>query len=146
MSVPSTPRSRALPLVAVLAVALIAGCSKKPQIDLEESATLVQPVAKFELQVVKVEPGKRTGEEIYKNTCSACHGSGALGAPKFGNAGDWGPRIAQGYDTLITNATNGKNQMPPKGGAADLTDKEIARALAYMANAGGAKFTPPPVE
>jgi len=66
----------------------------------------------------------------------------ALGAPRFENKADWGPRIAQGYDTLIKNATAGIRQMPPRGGA-DLTDTELASAVAYMANAAGASFKAP---
>ena len=73
----------------------------------------------------------------------ACHAAGALGAPKFENKGDWGSRIAQGYDTLVKHAIEGIRQMPPRGGDGDLSDTEVARAVAYMANSAGAKFTAP---
>jgi cytochrome c5 len=33
--------------------------------------------------------------------------------------------------------------MPPRGGASDLTDAEVERAVVYMANAGGANFKEP---
>lgn len=36
--------------------------------------------------------------------------------------------------------------MPPRGGASDLTDTEVSRAVAYLANLAGASFTEPPVE
>ncbi len=67
------------------------------------------------------------------------------GAPKFGNAGDWAPRVAEGYDTLLHNALNGKGAMPARGGTSpdDYSDFEIARAVVYMANNGGAKFDEP---
>ncbi len=84
-----------------------------------------------------------TGEQVFNAVCTACHTPGALGAPKFGNKGDWGPRIKQGYATLISHAENGIRQMPARGGNPDLSDLEIERAVAYMADAGGAKFTPP---
>ena len=84
----------------------------------------------------------KTGEAVYNETCMACHGSGALGAPKYGNKGDWGKRIAQGYDTLIKHATEGLRQMPARGGNPDLSDVEIARTVAYMANSAGANFKP----
>ena len=45
------------------------------------------------------------------------------------------------YDKRV-EAIKGKNAMPPQGGG-DFNDDEITRAVAYMANAGGAKFTPP---
>ncbi len=90
-------------------------------------------------------PGMRTGEQVFKAICISCHGAGLAGAPKFGDAGAWGPRIAKGYEQLVTHALAGFNAMPAKGGAPDLTDDEVKRAVAYMGNAGGAKFTEPAV-
>ncbi len=84
-----------------------------------------------------------TGEQVFNAVCTACHTPGAMGAPKFGNKAMWAPRIAQGYQTLISHALSGIRQMPPRGGNPNLSDLEIARAVAYMADAGGAKFTPP---
>ncbi|MEN9377834.1 MAG: hypothetical protein RL710_2991 [Pseudomonadota bacterium] len=84
----------------------------------------------------------KAGEEVYKAQCVACHGSGAAGAPKFGDAGAWGPRIKQGFETLVNSALKGKGAMGAQGGG-DFTDIEIARAVAFMANNGGAKFEEP---
>ncbi|MDA8328781.1 MAG: c-type cytochrome [Betaproteobacteria bacterium] len=84
-----------------------------------------------------------TGEQVFNAVCTACHTPGALGAPIFGNKALWAPRIKQGYQTLISHAENGIRSMPARGGNPDLSDLEIARAVAYMANAGGANFTPP---
>lgn len=134
----------ALPAVAV--VAALAGCGKSSSVDPEVSAQLIQPVAKVAMKVVTVAPGSRTGEQIVTNVCAGCHAAGALNSPKIGDAGAWGPRIAQGFDTLVKNATNGIRSMPPRGGGADLTDKEVARAVAFMANKGGGKFTEPPLD
>lgn len=83
-----------------------------------------------------------SGEDVYKAQCSACHATGVSGAPKFGNAGDWAPRIKQGFDTLLHSALKGKNAMPPQGGG-NFSDVEIGRAVVYMANAGGGKFAEP---
>ena len=90
--------------------------------------------------------GMREGEQIFKKVCIQCHGadSTVAGAPKFGTA-DWAPRIAKGFDTLFTHALNGFNNMPAKGGASDLTDDELKRAIAYMANKSGANFQAPAV-
>jgi cytochrome c5 len=85
----------------------------------------------------------KSGEQVVTAVCSACHASGALGAPKIGDKAAWGPRIAQGYETLIKHAMEGIRMMPARGGNPDLTNGEIANAVAYMANQGGAKFTPP---
>ncbi|MCX7627326.1 MAG: c-type cytochrome [Methylophilaceae bacterium] len=91
----------------------------------------------------------KSGEQVVKEICIACHGTGALGAPKIGDNGAWGPRIAQGFDALVKNAINGIRAMPARGGNPDLSDLEIASAVAYMANKSGASFKapePPPAE
>ncbi|UNU73666.1 c-type cytochrome [Moraxella nasovis] len=78
-----------------------------------------------------VEGQARDGESLYKAICSTCHDSGLIGAPKVGNAGDWGPRIAKGKATLYDHATNGFNAMPARGGA-DISDDEVKNAVDYM--------------
>ena len=83
-----------------------------------------------------------SGEEVYKAQCAACHATGVSGAPKFGDAAAWGPRLAQGYEALLNAALKGKGAMAPQGGG-DFDDTEIARGVAYMANAAGAKFEEP---
>ncbi len=84
-----------------------------------------------------------TGEAVFKAQCVACHGSpGIPGAPHLNDAAAWGPRIGQGYPTLLEHALKGKGAMPPQGGG-DFEDLEVGRAVVYMANAGGAKFPVP---
>ena len=83
------------------------------------------------------------GEAVYKLACAACHASGAAGAPKTGDSGQWGPRLKQGFDTLVRHAVEGSKGMPPKGGNADLDPIEVARAVAYLGNQTGAKFKEP---
>jgi cytochrome c5 len=84
----------------------------------------------------------KSGEEVFKAQCTACHTPGAAGAPKIGDTAAWGPRIQQGFATLVQSALKGKGGMPPQGGG-DFDDTEIARGVAYMANAAGAKFAEP---
>jgi cytochrome c5 len=76
------------------------------------------------------------GDEVYNQACVACHGAGIAGAPKFGDAAAWGPRVAQGAETLHQHAIagfQGKNGlMPPKGGRADLSDQSIMNAVDYI--------------
>lgn len=109
----------------------------------EAVAARIQPVGKVEFGAAPGEGAARTGEEIVKGACFACHGTGAAGAPKIGDKGAWAPRIAAGLNALINNATKGKNAMPPKGGASDLSDYELARAVVYLANQSGASFKEP---
>jgi cytochrome c5 len=88
-------------------------------------------------------PGSRSGESVFKAVCVSCHGAGLLGSPKFGDTAAWAPRIGQGFETLLKHALGGFKAMPAKGGSSALTDDEVGRAVAYMANAGGAKFAEP---
>ncbi|THF64640.1 cytochrome c5 family protein [Pseudothauera nasutitermitis] len=140
------PLRRALPVVAVVAAALLAGCGKQQAVDHEVTAAAILPVAQLHIVLQKATPGSRTGEEIYKAVCTTCHGAGVLGAPTTGDADQWAPRIAKGLDALVASVHDGLGAMPPKGGAADLTDAELVRATAYLANTAGAGFTEPPVE
>lgn len=78
----------------------------------------------------EVPSGPRTGEQVYQAACFACHGTGALGAPK--SADDWAPRLAKGADTLLDHAINGFNAMPPKGTCMDCSDDELQAAIDFM--------------
>lgn len=127
------------------AAAIVVACGKAPERDPEEMARALLPIGQVSVKKVKVEAGKRTGEEVVTGVCAACHSSGALGAPMTGNKEQWAPRIAQGYEALVHSAINGKNQMPARGGASDLTDDEVARAVAHLANQSGANFVAPPI-
>lgn len=111
----------------------------------EAVAARLKPVADEGFTLVDANAPKvlQSGEAIYKSTCAACHASGAAGAPKTGDAGSWGARLAQGYDTLVKNAIQGIRAMPAKGGNPDLDDVEVARAVVFMANQSGAKFAEP---
>ncbi len=105
----------------------------------------IQPLADqaFTLKDVNAPRVLQTGTEVYKAVCAACHTAGAAGAPKFGDTAAWSARLAQGYDTLVSHAVVGIRAMPAKGGNPDLDDVEVARAVAYMGNAAGAKFVEP---
>jgi cytochrome c5 len=74
----------------------------------------------------------KNGEKIYGATCIACHGSGVLGAPKFGDKAAWTPRLAKGQATLYASAIKGFNMMPPRGGNAALSDADMKSAVDYM--------------
>ncbi|QHE78050.1 c-type cytochrome [Hydrogenophaga sp. PBL-H3] len=82
------------------------------------------------------------GEAVYAAQCVACHAAGVAGAPKFGDAAAWAPRIATGYEALLTSALKGKGAMGAQGGGA-YRDVEIGRAVVHIANAAGGKFAVP---
>ncbi len=138
------------PLLAIfLVIQLVLSIqdNQKPDTTSEaaQKATVerIKPIAQLVALDANAPKVEKSGQEVYDAVCTACHAAGALGAPKFDNTGDWGPRIAQGYDTLVKHAIEGIRQMPPRGGDGDLSDTEVARAVAYLANSGGAKFTAP---
>lgn len=136
-------------LVIFLVVKLLLGIQAShiedadPAISAAKVEERIQPVATVEVADNSGPHVDKSGEEVVKAVCSACHAAGVLGSPKIGDKAAWAPRIAQGYDTLVSHALAGIRQMPARGGNPDLTDGEIANAVAYMANEAGAKFTPP---
>lgn len=134
-------------VVVVLAVVFVAAGRKGGAGDgLTDEAIeqRIAPVAGFKFaDSAGASKDPRTGEALYKTACIACHGTGVAGAPKTGDAAAWGPRIARGYDDVLKVALAGKGAMPPKGGVADASDFEFARAVVYLANQAGAKFKEP---
>jgi cytochrome c5 len=104
----------------------------------------IQPVARVELGAPSAAPGARAAADIVKNTCAACHQTGAANAPKLGNPEDWAPRIKTGINTMVQSVIKGKGAMPPKAGDPSLTEGEIHNAVVLMANQAGAKFKEKP--
>jgi cytochrome c5 len=83
------------------------------------------------------------GENTYKQVCAACHASGVLNAPKFGDKAMWAPLIAEGQITLTAHAYVGVRGMPPKGGNPNLPVEGFSDAVAYMANKAGGNWKTP---
>jgi cytochrome c5 len=84
-----------------------------------------------------IAPVARTGDQVFQAVCSSCHSTGTLGAPKVDDKAAWEPRVAQGLKGLLNSATNGKNQMPAKGGDPSLTEQELTDAILYMTGKAG---------
>ncbi len=76
------------------------------------------------------------GKSAYNKTCALCHAAGVAGAPKPGDKADWGPRIAQGKNTLYKHALEGftgaKGMMPARGGNSKMADDDVKAAVDYM--------------
>ena len=95
--------------------------------------TLAVIVAPLLLAVSSASSAQGAGKGIYDKTCSVCHATGINGAPKFGNAADWSPRIAGGAAKLYQSALAGTAKgMPAKGGNPNLSDAEVKSAVDYM--------------
>lgn len=73
----------------------------------------------------------RTPDQIYTASCAGCHNTGVAGAPKYGTS-DWADRATKGMDTLLANAINGINAMPPRGLCGDCSDEDIQGVIQYM--------------
>lgn len=119
--------------------------------DITENATATRIMPAGSLKMGDgAEPGQRTGKQVFDKVCIQCHGADSATAfsPKVTKNDEWAPRIAKGLDTLVKNAVNGftgQGNMPAKGGAMDLTDDEVARAVVYMVNQSGGSFEEPAV-
>ena len=141
----STMKTFVLPVLVVVGLIAFFAASFRPAVvtssnEPQAVAARIQKIGAVEIK--DANRAARSGEDVFKAQCSACHGSGAAGAPKFGDAGAWGPRIGKGFEALLTSALKGKGNMGPQGGG-DFEDFEIGRGVAYMANAAGAKFAEP---
>lgn len=108
----------------------------------EAVAARIQPVGTIELRDASAPAVLRTGEQVYNAQCAACHAAGVAGAPKFGDAGAWAPRIATGYEALLNSVIKGKGAMAAQGGG-DASDFELGRAVVYLVNNAGGSLPEP---
>ena len=121
--------TRALGLACATALASLLGAcgqsqgenpaAKRPETQAAQAAALPQPASLAD------------GERVYRQSCFACHDTGAAGAPKRGDQAAWAPRIATGKTALYTAALKGMNAMPPPGGSG-ASDAEILADLNYV--------------
>jgi cytochrome c5 len=145
MFLPNTSIARPLAAAGILMLGAVAALAmgNRPELDDEGVSSRIQPLSRIEFAPVSTTAtGPRTGEELVKAVCSACHLAGVNGAPKIGDKTAWAPRIAQGLDTLVKSATAGKNKMPPKGGST-ASEFELTRAIVYMTGKSGGSFKEP---
>lgn len=133
-----------IPIFAIIALVYYVTSANKPAAGAAEGEKAVaQRIQK--IGMVEIRDANRplkSGEEVYKAQCVACHAAGAAGAPKFGDVAAWAPRIKTGFAALWNSSLKGKGAMGAQGGG-DFDDIEIGKAVAHMANAAGAKFAEP---
>ncbi len=136
-----------IPIVVIIMLANFVDFGSKEgagsdSMSAEAIAQRLQPVGSIEVRDASSPATLKTGEQVYQAQCAACHANGVAGAPKLADGGAWGPRVATGYEALLTSALKGKGAMGAQGGG-DHSDLEIGRAVVWMANQGGAKFDEP---
>lgn len=133
-----------VPVFAIIGLVYFVTSDKKPAagaVNMEKAiAERIQKIGVVEIRDANRQ--LKSGEEVFKAQCSACHMSGAAGAPKFGDVAAWAPRVKTGYEALLTSAVKGKGAMGAQGGG-DLETLEIGRAVVYLANGSGGKFDEP---
>lgn len=133
-----------VPIFAIIGLVYYVTSANKPlagAVDVEKAvAQRIQKVGTVEIR--DANRPLKSGEEVYKAQCVACHAAGAAGAPKFGDAAAWAPRIQSGFAALWNSALKGKGAMGAQGGG-DFEDVEVGRAVVYMTAAAGGKFAEP---
>lgn len=79
--------------------------------------------------------GTLDGSVVYANLCSACHASGAGGAPMLTQVA-WSARVVQGVETLLKHSIEGyqgsAGLMPARGGNPALTDAQMEATVKWM--------------
>lgn len=130
--------------IALILQIVVGGHRAEPgSLSPEAVSARIQPVGRVEVVDANAPRAFRSGEEVMKTACAACHAAGIAGAPKIGDKAAWGPRGKGGLDQLLGSAIKGKGAMPPRGGLPDLSDLELARAIVYMANQSGLNLKEP---
>lgn len=128
----------------VLAQMVVSGANINPRGTGRTLASRMEPVGQVTVasnvmdSIVKPAEasGAVSGKSVFEGTCSACHGPGIAGAPKFGDKAAWQHHIAKGLPTLYKHALNGfsgkTGVMPAKGGNTSLTDAQVEAGVRYM--------------
>jgi cytochrome c5 len=132
-----------LPVVIIIMLINFVAWDSKPAagsdgLTAEAVARRIQPVGVSDYKDVNDAKSMKTGEQVFQAQCTACHTSGAVGAPKLGDEAAWGPRIKTGYDALMGSVPG--RALPSQSGG-DFSESIGRRGL--QANKGGAKFDEP---
>lgn len=132
--------TRAMVAAAVLGFGVLFGLQAQAKVgSSEEIAERLAPVGELCLEgmdcggaAAQVAAGPaKSGDEVYASVCSACHDTGAAGAPLKGDAAAWGDRLNKSMEELTSSVINGLGAMPPRGGS-NLSDEELADAVEFL--------------
>jgi cytochrome c5 len=133
-----------LKVLAIFAASLVLGATTQAQTDAQRAAIAERIQAHGEVclqgdancggAVAAASSGPRSGDDVYKAACAACHDAGIAGAPKTGDVAAWADRLAKGNDVLYDSGVNGLagTGMIAKGGCMDCSDEEIIAAVDFM--------------
>lgn len=122
--------------ISMLFALSISASSVQDDMSREAIAERIKPAGKHyvagESSEAEESSGPRSGQQVYDKFCTACHTSGVMGAPKINEASDWEERLDKGMETVLKNAVEGYNAMPPMGTCSDCSEDEIQAAIDYM--------------
>lgn len=137
---------KCMSFVSVLLVLALVGCGQQSS-DTASHRPETRPPAPVEAASPAATPvaaAMKSGEQIYKEVCQACHASGVANAPKAGEpGGGWAKLIEEGQAIVTAHGWVGVRGMPARGGRADLSLAEFARATAWMARSAGGNWQDP---
>lgn len=136
-----------IPIVGIVLLVNYVDFAAKPSagsdgLGPEAVAKRLQPVGQVEVRDASAPAVLRTGDQVYAGQCAACHAAGVAGAPKFGDAAAWAPRVQTGYQALLTSVLNGKGAMGKQSGG-EYSDFELGRAVVHIVNNSGGKLAEP---
>jgi len=98
---------------------------------------IFEKYAKMEIKdLIKDEQAIGMGQRIFANTCFACHGSDARGAPGYPNLTDSDWLYGGTPEAIKTTITNGRNGVMPPMGAA-LGEQGEKDVIAYVLSLSG---------
>jgi cytochrome c5 len=109
---------------------------------LQESNNNAQKTVVSHTVTATEKPSGLSGEQIYMQTCIACHGGNGVGtvpgAPDFTKSDN---PLSQSDEVLVTHIVEGFKTpgspmaMPPKGGNSKLTTEDVKAVVKYMKDA-----------
>ncbi len=126
----AAPTPVAAPVVAAVDTGVATAAAMAATATAMPAATVSAATTAPAAPVIAADAGKK----LYEAACVACHASGMMGAPKFGDKAAWSVRAKAGVDALTASAIKGKNAMPARGGS-QASDAEIKQAVQYMLGA-----------
>ena len=133
-----------IPIFGIIGLVYYVGLANKPAAGVDNSeravAQRIQKIGSIEIR--DANRVLKSGEEVYKAQCLACHDNGVAGSPKFGDTAAWAPRIKTGFDALWQSALKGKGAMGAQAGG-EFEDLEIGRAVVYLTASAGGTFAEP---
>ncbi|MFO7542262.1 MAG: c-type cytochrome [Thiobacillus sp.] len=130
-------------LISLIAALSLAACGQQDSPPVASAEPAASPPAAEVLAPTPVTAALKSGEQVYEQVCMACHAGGVAGAPKSGEPGGWAALYKEGQPAVTAHGWVGIRGMPPKGGRADLSLEEFARATAWMARSAGGDWQDP---